>query len=103
MIACAQWMCPVPAFPPARPKGAPMRRSVPAALAAGALASPVLLIGAAPAHAAAVFVETNPSTVPAGDEVGLRASCDDNLTAGRVTVAPIGTVEVSPRYGFLTA
>ena len=56
-----------------------MRTSAPAALAALLLGVPVLLCDAAPARAAAVFVETNPSTVPAGDEIGLRASCDDNL------------------------
>ena len=80
-----------------------MRASVPAALAALALTAPAVLITGSPAHAAAVFVETNPSTVRAGDEVGLRASCDDNLTAATVTSEPLGTVTVSPRYGFLTA
>ncbi len=41
---------------------------------------------ALPAHAApAVFVELNPSTVRAGDEISLRASCDDNLKAATVT------------------
>lgn len=80
-----------------------MRTSVPAVLGALALGLPVLFLEPAPARAAAVFVETNPSTVPAGDEVGLRASCDDNLTAATVTSSPIGTVTVSPRYGFLTA
>jgi hypothetical protein len=81
-----------------------MRRStVPAALAAAVLGMPVALAPGAPAHAAAVFVETNPSTVPAGDEIGLRASCDDNLTAATVASDAFGRVTVSPRYGFLTA
>ena len=80
-----------------------MRRPVPAALAALALAVPVVLIDDAPARAAAVFVETNPSTVRAGDEIGIRASCDDNLKAATVTSEPTGAVIVSPRYGFLTA
>ncbi|MGA5304432.1 hypothetical protein ACPCHT_31280 [Nucisporomicrobium flavum] len=79
-----------------------MRPSVPAALAALALATAVALTGT-PARAAAVFVEANPSTVRAGDEVGLRASCSDNLVAATVTSDPLGTVTVSPRYGFLTA
>jgi hypothetical protein len=80
-----------------------MRLSVPAALAALALGLPVLFADAPAARAAAaIFVETNPSTVPAGDEVGLRASCDDNLKAATVTATPVGTVTVSPRYGFLT-
>lgn len=81
-----------------------MRRStVPAALAAAVLGMPVALAPAAPAQAAAVFVETNPSTVPAGDEIGLRASCEDNLTAATVDSEAFGSVTVSPRYGFLTA
>ncbi|WP_433725806.1 hypothetical protein ACQP2Y_07505 [Actinoplanes sp. CA-051413] len=80
-----------------------MRTPVPAALAALALALPMVLIDDIPAHAAGVFVETNPSTVRAGDEVGIRASCDDNLKAATVTTDPTGAVIVSPRYGFLTA
>jgi hypothetical protein len=80
-----------------------MRTSVPAALAALTLALATVLSGAAPAQAAAVFVETNPSTVPVGDEIGLRASCTDNLAAAQVTSDPFGTVEVEPSFGFLTA
>jgi hypothetical protein len=80
-----------------------MRTSVPAAIAALALAMPVVLMEESPAQAASVFVETNPSTVPSGDEVAIRASCDDNLKPATVTVAPIGTITVSPSYGFLTA
>jgi hypothetical protein len=81
-----------------------MRRStVPAALAAITLGFAGALAPGAPALAAAVFVETNPSTVPVGDEIGLRASCDDNLTEASVTSDAFGTVAVSPRYGFLTA
>lgn len=81
-----------------------MRRStVPAALAAAVLGMPVALAPGTPAHAADVFVEANPSTVPAGDEIGLRASCDDNLTAATVASDAFGSVTVSPRYGFLTA
>jgi hypothetical protein len=80
-----------------------MRTPVPAALAALALAVPVALIDDSAARAAAVFVETNPSTARAGDEIGIRASCDDNLKAATVTTDPIGAIIVSPRYGFLTA
>lgn len=59
---------------------------------------------ALPAQAAAtVYVELNPSTVRAGDEVSLRASCDDNLKAATVTADPIGSVPVEPGFGFLTA
>ncbi len=80
-----------------------MRTSVPAAATALALALPVLFTGATPARAAAIFVETNPSTVPAGDEIGLRASCTDNLAAATVTSDPFGKVTVEPSFGFLTA
>jgi hypothetical protein len=80
-----------------------MRTSVPAALAALAVGLPVLFLDAAPARAASTFVEANPSTVRAGDEIGLRASCTDNLSAATVTGSPFGTVTVQPRFGFLTA
>jgi hypothetical protein len=78
-----------------------MRLSVPAAAAALAIS---LSLAGTPAHAAAaVFVELNPSTVPAGDDVSLRASCDDNLKPATVTAEPIGEVTVQPDVGFLTA
>lgn len=80
-----------------------MRIPVPVALAALALAVPVVLIDVSPARAVGVFVEVNPSTVRAGDEIGIRASCDDNLKAATVTTDPTGAIVVSPRYGFLTA
>jgi hypothetical protein len=81
-----------------------MRLSVPAALAALLLGVPVLITGSPPAQAASsVFVEANPSTAPVGDEVALRASCDDNLKAATVNSGLFGTVTVAPRYGFLTA
>jgi len=80
-----------------------MRTPVPAAFAALMLALPVVLLDGSPARAAGVFVETNPSTVRAGDEIGIRASCDDNLTQATVTTEVTGTIIVTPRYGFLTA
>nr|WP_296064829.1 hypothetical protein [uncultured Actinoplanes sp.] len=80
-----------------------MRLSVPAALAALVLGLPILFLDASAAHAAAVFVETNPSTVRAGDQVALRASCDDNLKSATVSSSLFGTVTVEPQYGFLTA
>lgn len=80
-----------------------MRTSVPAVLAAVVLGLPVLFLNPSAAQAAAIFVETNPSTVPAGDEVGIRASCDDNLKAATVTSSLFGTVTVNPQFGFLTA
>ena len=48
-------------------------------------------------------METNPSTAPAGDEIGLRASCTDNLQDATVSADPFGTVTVKPSFGFLTA
>jgi hypothetical protein len=80
-----------------------MRTSVPAALAALVLGLSVLFLDAAPASAAAIFVETTPSTARPGDQVGVRASCTDNLTAATVTSSAFGTVTVQPRFGFLTA
>lgn len=80
-----------------------MRLSVPAALAALLLGLPVVFLQAPAARAAAIFLEANPSTVPVGDEVGLRASCDDNLKAATVSSALFGTVTVSPQFGFLAA
>ena len=74
-----------------------MRMSVPAALAALVLGPPVLFVpivlaDAAPARAAAIFLEVNPSTAPAGDDIGLRASCDDNLKSATVTSGLFGTI-----------
>ena len=79
-----------------------MRTSVRVAVAAAAVGLS-LTAGAAPAHAAAVFVETNPSTVRTGDEIGLRASCTDNLVAATVTSDVFASVTVEPSFGFLTA
>jgi hypothetical protein len=76
-----------------------MRLFVPAVVAGLVWA----LTGAYPAAGAAVFVELNPSTVRAGDEFALRASCDDNLKSATVRGRPIGTVTVEPQFGFLTA
>jgi hypothetical protein len=80
-----------------------MRTSVPAVLAALAFGLPVLFLDAAPAQAAALYVETTPSTARPGDEVGIRASCTDNLTAATVTSDALGTVSVKPNFGLLTA
>src|SRR3954447_18098784 len=80
-----------------------MRMSVPAALAALVLGLPVLLTESPAGAGATIFVETNPSTVPAGDQVGIRASCDDNLKSATVTSSLFGTLTVQPEYGFLTA
>jgi hypothetical protein len=92
-----------------------MRRSVPAAIVAFALGICIPLLSAAPAFADATvapspsasaaptpFVEANPSTVPAGDEIAIRASCIDNLKNATVTSGPFGTVTVKYQNGFLT-
>jgi hypothetical protein len=91
-----------------------MRTSVPAAMAALALSAAVLLSGAAPASADVApspsasagqkpFVEANPSTTRAGDEITLRASCVENLQDATVESPPLGEVTVRPDHGFLTA
>jgi len=80
-----------------------MRLSVPAALAALLLGLFVLFLGPAPARAASIYLEINPSTVPAGDQVGLRASCTDNLKPASVSSGLFGTVPVNPEFGLLTA
>lgn len=79
-----------------------MRTSVRVSVAAAA-AGLALAAGAGPAQAAAVFVETNPSTIRVGDEVGVRASCTDNLVAATVRSEVFGEVTVEPSFGFLTA
>ena len=79
-----------------------MRRYIPAVLVALAVSLSVVFSAATPAAAAGIFVETNPSTARAGDDIGVRASCSDNLAAATVTAGPFGNVTVSPRYGFLT-
>ena len=80
-----------------------MRTSVPAALAALVLGLPVLFLDAAPAQAASIFLELTPSTARPGDQVGVRASCTDNLANATVAGGPLGTVTVKPSFGFLTA
>jgi hypothetical protein len=80
-----------------------MRTSVPAALAALALGLSVLFLVATPAEAAAIYVEATPATARPGDEVGIRASCTDNLNAATVTSRATGTVSVKPNFGLLTA
>ena len=84
-----------------------MRLSVPAASAALALGLALAVTpvpGVLPAaHAAATFIELNPSTVPAGEEISIRASCEDNLKPATVSAEPIGEVTVQPEFGFLTA
>ncbi|MFD0970907.1 hypothetical protein [Plantactinospora endophytica] len=57
----------------------------------------------APARAADVFVQVNPSTVEAGFMVGIKASCTSNTQPATVESEAFGTVTVQPQAGFLTA
>lgn len=66
------------------------------------LALAAVLPNAAPARAADVFVQVNPSTVEAGQRVGIRASCRDNTMPATVESPAFGTVTVHPQDGFLT-
>lgn len=59
------------------------------------------LLAATPAQAADLFVEVNPSTVPAGGQVGIRGSCNDNSMPATVESAAFGTVTMQPRGGEL--
>lgn len=81
-----------------------MRLPVLAAQTAVVLAIFVPFAGApAAAAVSSIFVEANPSTVPVGDEIAIRASCDDNLKSATVSSGLFGSVTVAPKYGFLTA
>jgi hypothetical protein len=74
-----------------------------AAAATLALTAATVLLAPAPARAADVFVEVNPSTVEAGNQVGIRASCPDNKVKATVRSGAFGSVEAAPQFGFLTA
>ena len=67
------------------------------ALAVAALTAP------APAHAEGVFVEVNPSTIQAGFQVAIRASCGDALNNAKVHSEAFGTVTVEPVNVYLIA
>ena len=69
-----------------------------AAVLAGAA---TLLVGPAPAHAQAVFIEVNPSTVLAGFTVSLRGSCGTNTDPAKVQSEAFGTVTLQPENNFL--
>ncbi|MFY1693611.1 hypothetical protein [Plantactinospora sp. WMMB782] len=63
----------------------------------------LLLAAPAPARAADVFVQVNPSTVEAGFMVGIKASCRTNTQPATVESPAFGSVTVQPQAGFLTA
>jgi hypothetical protein len=48
-------------------------------------------------------VESTTTTVPVGQQVGLRGSCTDNLKPATVSAEPFGTVAMRFDGGFLTA
>lgn len=62
-----------------------------------------LLAPAAPAHAADVFVDLNPSTVEAGYMVGIQASCPSDTAPATVESEAFGTVTAHPQHDLLTA
>jgi hypothetical protein len=72
-------------------------------IAAAAAVVAVVLTSAAPARAAATYVELNPATVQAGYLVGIRASCDDNTKPATVESEAFGEVKVYPQFDVLTA
>jgi hypothetical protein len=72
-------------------------------LLAAAVVPVGVLLGAAPALAADVFVEANPSTVQAGFLVGIKASCRENNLPATVESPAFGVLTVQPQAGFLSA
>ncbi|MEV4411944.1 hypothetical protein [Catellatospora sp. NPDC049609] len=73
-------------------------------VAAGATALVVAALTApSPAHAESVFVEVNPSTIQAGFQVAIRASCGDALNNAKVHSDAFGEVTVEPVNSYLIA
>jgi hypothetical protein len=56
-----------------------------------------------PAQAAAVWIQVKPSSVMAGYQVTITASCQDNTNPATVKSSVFGTVTVTPYNGILTA
>ncbi|GAB7039834.1 MULTISPECIES: hypothetical protein [Catenuloplanes] len=82
-----------------------LRLAVPLALVAAVLSTLVAAVLSAPGVARAradVFVEVNPSTIAAGGEVSVRASCTENVDGAVVRSDAFGELRVAPEYGFLT-
>ncbi|MGW0433293.1 hypothetical protein ACWDV4_12250 [Micromonospora sp. NPDC003197] len=77
------------------------RRTAGLLVVAAAIAS--VLLGAAPAQAADVFVDLIPSTVQAGRTVDIRASCRENNAPATVESPAFGSITVHPNAGFLEA
>jgi hypothetical protein len=72
------------------------------AATAVAMTVTTVLPAAAAARGAEVFVEVTPSTVQAGDQVEIQASCDGNDKQANVRSDAFGRVSVSPNNGLLT-
>lgn len=71
-------------------------------LALSFVAGGMLLATATPAQAADLFVRVTPSTVQAGGQVGIEASCNSNMLPAMVESPAFGTVTVQPQNGTLT-
>jgi hypothetical protein len=68
------------------------------AVAAGATA---VLWGATPALADGAWIEVNPSSIQAGFQIGIRASCQDNLNPATVKSDAFAQITLLPENGFL--
>lgn len=76
-------------------------RTLRSAVAALAVVGVSVLLQATPARAQAVWIEVNPSSVQAGMQVAIRASCGDNTNQATVRSDAFGTVMISPQNGLL--
>lgn len=72
------------------------------AATAAAMTGTLALPAAAAARGTEVFVEVTPSTVQAGEQVQIQASCDGNDRQARVRSDAFGQVSVRPDNGLLT-
>lgn len=73
----------------------------PGVVAALALAG--VAAAAAPAQAGGVYVQVTPSSITAGYQLTIKASCGDNTNDAEVRSAAFGAVTVHPYNGVLTA
>ncbi|MEH1017458.1 hypothetical protein V6U90_30775 [Micromonospora sp. CPCC 206060] len=80
-----------------------IRYRVTAGVALTVFAALATLVGAAPAWAGEVFVHVTPSTVQAGENIKITASCRDNWSPAKVESPAFGTVTLDPHDGLLTA
>jgi hypothetical protein len=99
----------LPALQASAEPPSPSVRGAPPALAQGTDSAESGALRAAPAASASagpqnadVFVQVTPSTVQAGDQVEIQASCDGNDEAATVRSDAFGRTSVSPNNGVLT-